>query len=399
MYAKYGIFHLVLVSVDLARKNEMTVDRDRYQCLVVGLGAMGSATLYHLARRGIRALGIEQFRLGHNRGSSHGETRVFRTTYEKPVYSQLALEALELWRSLEQHAGESLLQMTGALAFAKRGSERFDNNVKALRQANLPHEVMDGPEASRRFDAFCLGEEMVAFYAERNGFLRADRALAAMRQLAKSNGADVLEQTPVQSIEVADGHVTLQAGDRSYVADQAVITAGSWLGHVLADLSLPLTVTREQKVYFDVGAPERFQAGRLPVFVHYDSSIYGLPARGTKGLKIAVDHGGISVDPNSVNRTVDEDYIELLLNWLRTWMPSSSQSLRAADSAVCLYTCTPDRDFIIDRHPKLQNVLVAGGFSGHGFKFSILVGDILADLAIDGSTQRPIGDFRIDRFN
>ena len=173
---------------------------ERYQCVVVGLGAMGSATLYHLARRGVRALGIEQFQLGHNRGSSHGETRVFRTTYEKPVYTQLALEAFELWPSLEHEAGETLLHVVGMLAFARSGNERFDRNVRSLLQMNLPHQVMSGPQAAQRFDAFRFGDDTVAFYAERNGILSASRALSAMQRIARENGVHVMEQTRVESI-------------------------------------------------------------------------------------------------------------------------------------------------------------------------------------------------------
>lgn len=202
--------------------------------------------------------------------------------------------------------------------------------------------------------------------------------------------------------------MSLRLADRTIVAEHVVITAGPWLGQAVAELDLPLAVTREQTVHFEVAQPNRFEVGRLPVFVDYETSIYGFPHHERFGVKLTVDHSGVCVDAESLDRNVDSEYIAKLANWLRRWMPSGAagsenQSVaerlpRATSSAVCLYTCTPDRDFIIDRHPAMPNVHIAGGFSGHGFKFSVLVGDILADLVIDGATNRAIDNFRISRF-
>lgn len=372
------------------------MDNPRYQCVVVGLGAVGSAALYQLTRRGVRTLGIEQFHLGHDRGSSHGNTRAFRTTYEDALYSRMGSEALEMWRSLESDVGEKLLELVGLLGFADQDNRRFLQNLAGLKSLGLPHEILSGPQAAKRYDAFTFGKNIVAFFAQRNGFLHANRCLRAMQELAIRGGADVLEQTVVRHLEPAEEGFILRVGGQCIFAERVVITAGPWLGHLVADLNVPLKITREQKVYFAVDEPERFRVGRLPVFVDYETDIYGFPLQGPGGMKVAADHTGRSVDPDQVIRTVDPEYVDRLRAWIERWMPTANP--RPISSAVCLYTCTPDLDFIIDRHPLMDNVVIAGGFSGHGFKFSILVGDIVAELATEGTTKHPIERFGLGRF-
>lgn len=367
----------------------------QYDCIVVGLGAMGSAALYQLMRRGVRALGIEQFRLGHDRGSSHGRTRVFRTAYAEMVYAKMAGDALSRWKQLEVRSGQQLIELVGALSFASEDNEHF-RQVNAVHDAlQLPYEVLSGREASRRFDAFSLGDDIVACYARSNGFLHADRCLDAMQALAVQGGSEIWEETGVDRIETGGNGVVVHAGGRCVHAAHVVITAGPWLGRSATELNLPLKVTREQKVYFDVADLDRFCARRLPVFAHYDTDVYGFPLQDA-GLKLAVDYSGHVVDPDQVDRTVDRSYIKELTAWVHRWMPTAAP--RPVESAVCLYTTTPDRDFIIDRHPSMDHVVIAGGFSGHGFKFSILVGDIVADLVVDGVTPHPIRRFGIGRF-
>ena len=373
----------------------MTTDA-RYDCIVIGLGAMGSATLYHLAQRGIRALGIEQFQLGHAQGSSHGKTRIFRTAYADPIYARMAGEALSRWKRLESQSGQGLLELVGAIGFAGVDNEHF-RHVNAVHDTlQLPYEVLTGHEASRRFKVFQLGDEVVARFAPRNGFLHADRCLKAMQKMAIQGGAEVWEDLPVQRLESQGGAVVVHAGDRRACAGGAVITAGPWLGQLAEDLAMPLEVTREQKVYFTIDDADRFRPDRLPVFAHYDTDIYGFPLQ-EYGLKLAMDHSGNAVDPNQVDREVDQNYIDTLKAWIERWMPTAMP--RPATSAVCLYTKTPDLDFIIDHHPTMEHVVIAGGFSGHGFKFSILIGEMMADLVIDGVTKLPIERFRIARFS
>ena len=356
---------------------------------------MGSATLYHLARRGVRALGIEQFALRHDRGSSHGRTRVFRTTYEDPCYAHLAAVALERWRSLERDAERSLLDLVGLLGFAPRSNEHFWMIARQLEKLGLPHEIMKGGDAARRFDAFSFDDDVVACFAPQNGFLRADQCLQSMQELAVRDGAAILEKIPVRDLEPVQDGVVVRTDDRSVLAEHVVITAGPWLGRLAADLELPLEVTREQKVYFAVDEPRLFAAGRMPVYADYESDVYGFPLLGP-GVKLAADHSGRAVDPDDVKRTVDPSYVKRLKAWMRRWM--RVEHVRPTESAVCLYTVTADFDFIIDRHPSVNGLLIAGGFSGHGSKFSILIGEIMADLVTHGTTPHAIDRFRLNRF-
>ena len=375
----------------------MSAASNHFECVVVGLGAIGSASLCRLARRGVNVLGIERFPLFHNRGSSHGRSRVFRTTYHQPHYVELSVEALDLWRCLEDETSESLLRLVGLLVFASETNTRFAETVATLQRMQLPHETMTGREASRRFDVFSFDDRIRTFFATQNGMLLADRALRAMHQIAQKHGASVWDQTLVRELKPTAHGITLTTDRGVVTADQVVLSAGPWLSSLLRDMNLPLSVTRERKVHFQMDNEARYDASRLPVFVEYDTAIYGLPRHNGVGLKVAADHVGESVDPDEVNRTVEPDYIEQIASWVTRWMPQSAP--RATEAAVCLYTNTPDLDFILDRHPQQQNIVVAGGFSGHGFKFSILIGDIVADLVIAGATTRAIDRFGLRRFD
>jgi glycine/D-amino acid oxidase-like deaminating enzyme len=250
-----------------------------------------------------------------------------------------------------------LLELVGLLAFADRANEHFGQITSELEAQNLPHEILSGPDAARRFDMFDLGDDVVAVHAPRNGYLHADRCLEAMQDGARRHGATVWDQTEVLGLEPGDEGVVIRTADRRVLARQVVITAGPWLGRLMADLALPLRVTREQKVYFNVAEPARFQPERMPVFAHYTTDVYGFPRVGP-GIKVAIDHSGQTVDPNDVDRTVDPAYIRKLTDWLQRWMPAVGAA--PMDSAVCLYTSTPDLDFIIDRHPAWDRVVVAG---------------------------------------
>lgn len=365
-------------------------------CLVVGLGAMGASALYHLARRGAEVVGIEQFELGHPRGSSHGRSRVFRTTYDDDLYVKLAAESLDLWRGLEEDTNTKLLELCGLLVFASQDNERFRRTLEELTTAGLPHDVMDGPEASRRFPTFRLADSQRAFFASQNGFLYADLALELLRDRAADQGAGIIDRCRVTSIEPGKNDLRVETTEGTIDAARVVVTAGPWLDRIAPDLDWTLDVTREQKVYFEVTDPARVGPDVYPCFCEYDTAYYGFPSADGRTIKVAADHVGASVDPDDVDRQVGPEYIRQMRDWIQRWQPGL---VDAADQAsVCLYTNTPDHDFLIGAHPENQRLVLAGGFSGHGFKFSILVGDILADLVLDGHTSRPIDRFRVDRF-
>ena len=365
-------------------------------CIVVGLGAMGSSALYHLARRGADVIGLEQFEPGHVRGSSHGRSRVFRTTYDDPLYVELARESLGLWRDLESESEAELLELCGLLIFAGLDNERFTRTLEMLATAQLPHERLNGTDVASRFPTFQLNSQQHAFFARENGFLRADRVLETFRIRAEAHRARRQHGCRVQSIESHQGGVRVTTDEETFDAAQVIITAGAWLDRLAEDLNWQLRVTREEKIYLPVNDPTRVVPGDFPCFCEYDTTFYGFPSLDGKTIKVAADHSGQEVDPDSVNRDVDTEGIQRLYDWVERWQPGLVDS--NGHGEVCLYTNTPDLDFLIGAHPGADNVLLAGGFSGHGFKFSILVGDILADLALDGRTDRKIDRFAVDRF-
>ena len=374
----------------------MTAVSKTCECVVVGLGAMGSAALYHLSRQGAAVIGLEQFDMGHGYGSSHGQSRVFRTTYADPLYVRMARESLGLWRELEQVTGQHVLDMNGLLVWATRENARFSETLKTLAQSDLPHEVWDGPQAMRRFPTFQFPEDYVAFHASQNGVLHTEVALQQLRTAAARQGAEIHARCPVQAITPHGDRVRVVTGDAVIEAAHVIVAAGPWLGKLLTGLNLPLQVTREQKVYFHVHEPQRFHPSEFPVFCEYDTANYGFPSLDGDTMKVAADHQGQSVDPAELDRVPDEDYAPRMQAWLDRWQPGVVR--QSAGATVCLYTNTPDHDFIIDRHPCHQQLVVGGGFSGHGMKFAILVGRWLAELALTDQDPRGTTRFGIERF-
>jgi monomeric sarcosine oxidase len=357
---------------------------------------MGSSALYHLARRGADVVGVEQFEPGHVRGSSHGHSRVFRTTYDDPLYVELAREALGMWRQLEAEADVQLLELCGLLIFASLDNDRFTATLQMLEDARLPHDRLDPAAVAKRFPTFQLNTLQHAFFAQENGFLRADRVLETLKLLAEAHGARRWHGCRVESIESTAEGVRVIAGEQTIEAGRVVITAGAWLDRLAEDLNWQLEVTREEKIYLRAKDPTRVVPDHFPCFCEYDTSNYGFPTLDGQTIKVAADHVGPRVDPDSVDRDVDDAAVRQLYEWVQRWQPGLVEP--GGRGEVCLYTNTPDRDFLIGVHPSDERVVLAGGFSGHGFKFSVLVGDILADLVLDGATRRRIDRFAVDRF-
>jgi len=357
---------------------------------------MGSSALYHLARRGADVVGVEQFEPGHVRGSSHGHSRVFRTTYDDPLYVELARESLSMWRDLETEAEVDLLELCGLLIFAGLDDDRFARTLRMLAEAGLPHDLLASPDVSQRFPSFRLTETQHAFFARENGFLRADRVLETLRNRAGTHGAVRRDGCRVESIEKLDSGLRVTTDQGTIDTARVVITAGAWLDRLAGDLGWDLEVTREEKIYLPVNDPTRVSPDVFPCFCEYDTSNYGFPSLDGRTIKVAADHTGRRVDPDSVDRDVTAEGVRRLYDWVERWQPG----LVGADGRgeVCLYTNTSDHDFLIGPHPSDDRLVLGGGFSGHGFKFSILVGDILADLVLDGHTTRRITRFAVDRF-
>ncbi len=364
--------------------------------VVVGLGGMGSAALYHLARRGAAAVGIEQHRIGHALGSSHGHSRAYRNFYHDAIYVEMAEAALPLWRELEARSGEKLLTLTGLLQFGRSGSESLERKIGVMEALGRAHERLSAAEVAARFPALRLPEESAACLTPLGGFLDAGRCVLAHLRQARALGAEIHEEVRVEGVSLRGERPLVETSAGRYECQKLIITPGPWAAAVLEELALPLEVTRQQKFYFLPEDRAAYQPGCLPVYGDVETQFYGFPDYGP-GMKVADDGLGEVTSADGVDRTLDEEKREELRRWLESIMPGGGFSYVAG--ATCMYTMTPDRDFLIGPHPGNGNVLVGAGFSGHGFKFSTLVGDILAGLAVEGRTGQAIEQFRLDRFD
>jgi sarcosine oxidase len=371
----------------------------RYNAIVLGVGGMGSAALFELARRGRRVLGLEQFVPGHDRGSSHGQTRVIRKAYyEHPDYVPLLRRAYERWYDLEQRCGRRLLVECGCLSIGPPGGEVVPGVLRAVAEHGLPIESLTAAELRRRFPPFRFGDDVAAVLERDAGFLYVEECVRAYADEARRLGADLRADEAVVSWAPTAGGVAVRTANDVYAADRLVITAGAWAGRVLAGLGLPLTVLRKVLLWFGTSAAAALRRDVFPIYMAETPAgfYYGFPIIDGQGHKVARHDGGAPADPVTLDRTVSAADAEECRAFLHAHLPAADGPLRAGQ--VCMYTVTPDHHFVIDRHPAYPQVVIAAGFSGHGFKFASVVGEVLADLAEHGRTGLPIGRFRIDRF-
>ncbi|MEN3000552.1 MAG: N-methyl-L-tryptophan oxidase [Armatimonadota bacterium] len=350
---------------------------------VVGLGAAGSAALRFVAQAGHQAVGFEQFRIGHTRGSSHGESRIYRLTYPDPFYTRLMREALPLWHALEQAAGEELMVRCGVLWLGKENDAELQQIMQSLQQENAPFEILTPADIERRFPAIRLYSGECALFQADGGFLRASACVQANIRLAVQAGAQLREQTRVQGLEPAGACIALHLSDGTTERfDRVILTAGAWLPKLLPQLSLPLTVTRQVYAYFALRQhAERFDPTRLPVWIEAGTHFYGFPADGRQaGIKIAQHMLGEIHDPDHEAHPADERDLQPLREWIRFRLPDLDETVLYA--ATCLYTNTPDEHFLMAHLPGEPRVWYLSACSGHGFKFSILMGKRVAEAAI-----------------
>jgi sarcosine oxidase len=375
---------------------------ERVDVVVVGLGALGSATAWQLARRGVQVLGLEQFGLGHLRGASHDTSRILRRSYHTPAYVRLAGEAYDDWAVLSADAGEALVTVTGGLdLFPPRAAIPMVDYVTSLAACGVPFEELDAASVADRWPRLSLPPGTVGLHQADTAIVPAARGVAAMQRAARRAGARLLEATPVTGlIDHGDRGVEVVAGGTSYVARRVVLTADAWTNHLLAHLqaALPLTVTREQVTYFAPVDPSRFGPSDLPVWIWMDDpSFYGFPTYDEGGtgswVKAAQDCGGAVVTPQSRTFEPDPDARSMLHAFLTGLLPGAGPPVR---TVTCLYTLTPDRDLVVGPLPSHPAVVVGLG-AGHGFKFAPTLGRILADLVTTGSTASDIASFAVDR--
>jgi sarcosine oxidase len=364
--------------------------------LLAGLGAMGSSAAYHLSRRGVRVRGFDRFSPPHTMGSSHGQTRIIREAYfEDPVYVPMVQRSYELWRELEREARASLLLETGGLMIGRPDSPLVSGARASAEQYGLQHEVLGCSDISRRFPAFRPEHDMVGVYERRAGILFPEACVQAQLSRARDYGAQIHCDEPVLSWQADANGVSVKTGKGSYSADVLIVSVGAWAGQLLADLEPPLTVERQVAFWFDPkSSRDRFSATNCPVHLwQFDDGrfIYGFPDLGS-GLKVAGHQHGNAATADSLTRDVSSREVEEIRSVIRRFLPEADGALRSA--SACLYTCTPDEHFWIDRHPRHANVLIASPCSGHGFKFASVIGEILADLTTRGAASFDLSIFR-----
>jgi sarcosine oxidase len=379
----------------------MTSATTGYDVIVVGLGGMGSAAAYHLAARGCRVLGLEQHQPAHDQGSSHGGSRIIRQTYfEEPGYVPLLLRAYELWEKLAADAQRDVYRLTGGLFMGPPDCQIVSGSLRASRQWDLPHEVLDAAEITARFPNFTPDPGDIALYEAKAGFARPELTVRAHLELAEKAGATLQFGEPVLDWNQTASGVRVITGRASYSAEQLVICPGPWAPQVLDQFGVPITVQRAVMYWMEpIGGVSVFHDH--PIFIDENASgtqIYGFPAidgpRG--GVKVAFARKGVACTPDTIDRVVHAQEISELTARVGELLPAlAGTCLR---TATCMYSNTPDRNFVIGRHPHCADVTVACGFSGHGFKFVPVVGEILADLVIDRATDHPISLFDPQRF-
>ena len=371
----------------------------QYDVVVCGLGIMGSAALYHLARRGQRVLGIDRYPPGHDRGSSHGETRVIRLAYfEHPSYVPLVRRAYALWRELETEAARSLLHVTGIAEVGPPDGALVKGTLAAARLHDIPHELLAASELMRRYPAFRLPPHFVGVVQPHGGFLEAEASVQSLLALAQKHGAEIRTGASVRAIEPANDIARVVTDAVTIEAGTAIVAAGPWVRSLLPGATLPLRVTRQAMAWFAPREPAHFAPGRFPVFlIESDHGIhYGFPPFGA-GLKVAKHHhADETVDPDLYDRSISAADEALIRAALADHLPGANGPL--VDAKTCLYTGTPDGDFVIDRLPGAASIVVASPCSGHGFKFAPAIGEILADLADGVPPRHDITRFRIGRF-
>ncbi len=367
---------------------------------VIGLGALGSATAWQLARRGHQVVGLERFELGHERGASHDSSRIIRHSYHTPGYVELTKEAYADWAELEADAGESFVTVTGGLDLFPAGAAiPMVDYTDSMTAAGIPYEVLDVDQVAARWPQLALPAGTLALYQERTGMVPAARGVAALQRRAVHHGADLRANAGVTTLrDLGEDGVEIEAGGTTFRVRKLVVTADAWTNEILGhlDWQVPYTVTLEQVTYFTPDQPERFAPDRFPVWIWMDDpSYYGFPLYGEQTVKAAEDCGGQTVTGDDRPFEPDLERRARLADFMATTFPGSGPIDR---SKTCLYTLTPDRDFVLGPLPTNPNVIVGMG-AAHGFKFTPTFGRLLADLASTGKAGTPVdlSPFRLDR--
>jgi sarcosine oxidase len=372
-----------------------------YDAIVVGVGGMGSATTYHLARRGLDVLGLERYDIPHTKGSSHGITRIIRRAYyEHPSYIPLIERAYDLWDDLAERSERPIIHRTGSIDAGPPDDPVFEGSRQSCEEHDIPHEVLTSAELTERFPGYRLPEEYNALYQSDGGFVVPEQAIIAHTQAAHEAGAEIHARTQVHDwTETSDGGIRVETDHGSYQASSLVLAAGAW-NHKLTDTLDGLAVPERQVLsWFQPKNPSLFQPETFPVWNLSvpEGRFYGLPVYDVPGIKLGkYHHRDEQINPDDWHRDPEPEDERLLRQFTENYFPEGAgPTMRLA---TCLFTNSPDEHFILDTLPDYPQVAVGAGFSGHGFKFASVIGEVLADLAADGDTDHPIGMFQLNRF-
>jgi sarcosine oxidase len=373
--------------------------RREFDYIVLGLGGIGSATAYWLSRRfGSHVLGLEQFELGHVRGESQDHSRIIRLSYHAPEYVRLGQRSYSTWADVEADSGEQLVLKTGGLDLGPRnGAIDLRTYAESMRSCGVAFDELDAAEIRRRWPVWHIGDDVHGLFQAESGIAMAARANAAHQRMAREHGATLIDQTPITSVRQTAGEFEIEAGGSRYRCAKLAIAAGPWSNAALSHfgVSIPLEVTKEQVTYFAPADLAPFAPERFPVWIWMDDpSFYGFPTFGEAGPKVAQDAGGKPVDPDTRDFVPDPDNTARVRRFLERYLPAAlGQPIL---TKTCLYTLTPDRDFIVDYVPGARNAAVAVG-AGHAFKFASVLGRILSELLADGSTHSDLSLFSLNR--
>lgn len=378
---------------------------ENFDCIVLGVGGFGSGALYHLARRGVRVLGIEQFGVAHDRGSSHGQTRIIRKAYfEHPDYVPLLHRAYDLWHELESETGRQLMHSVGLFIAGSPDCESVAGTLHAAALHNLPLEQLDPVRARQRFPGYRFRDDFKVVFEPDAGYLEVEQCVAAHVSAATARSAQLRTNEQVTGWQSDGRRVVVKTARGEYSAASLVITAGPWAAQVLGSCGSVLRVVRKPVFWFAADDTCDVSQGNSTFFFETPGSLatpggqfYGFPRLDGATIKVAEHTGGETVaDPLIVDRTQHAADLARVSEFLKEFMPAIEPT--PVRHSVCMYTKTPDSHFCIDRHPEWSNVVIGAGFSGHGFKFTTVLGEALADLALSGQTNLPVGFLSVKRF-
>jgi sarcosine oxidase len=373
--------------------------------IVIGLGAMGSSTALHLAGHGHRVLGFDQFTPPHSYGSSHGQTRIIRQSYwEDPRYVPLLLRAYELWRRLEVDTGQSLLHITGGLMIGRASGDLVARSTASAERFALPNQVLSAAQIRRLYPAFRIDDDWVALWERDAGYLHPEACVTQQLQQSVLAGAELHFNEPVMEWHaLPGGGVLVRTARETYAADHLVITVGPWAPQILRELNLPLSITRQVVFRFEpIGSIDLFRRDRMPIYIREMEKgqplLYGFPLTGpdSEGVKVGLHGSDDYCSPDTVDRAIRPADERIIRERLAEALPLLGGRLLHAET--CLYTMTPDEHFVIDKHPEFSQVTLAAGFSGHGFKFASVLGEVLAELATDCKPAYDLELFSLRRF-